>query len=157
LKGDDVRKALNLILVGALLGSLSYASTAQEIVRVGEVEAEPGQIKSGFILVPEGADGGEIKLPVTIINGSKPGPTLALTAGVHGYEYVPILTLQRLRKDLDPRELAGTLIMVHVVNLPSYFKRTIYTNPHDWKNQNRVFPGKIDGSMTERIAYQVTH
>jgi len=152
-----VRKALNLILVGALLGSLSYASTAQEIVRVGEVEAEPGQIKSGFILVPEGADGGEIKLPVTIINGSKPGPTLALTAGVHGYEYVPILTLQRLRKDLDPRELAGTLIMVHVVNLPSYFKRTIYTNPHDWKNQNRVFPGKIDGSMTERIAYQVTH
>jgi predicted deacylase len=76
---------------------------------------------------------------------------------VHGYEYVPILTLQRLRKDLDPRELAGTVIMVHVVNLPSYFKRTIYTNPHDWKNQNRVFPGKIDGSMTERIAYQVTH
>jgi predicted deacylase len=139
------------------MGSLSFAAASQEVIKVGEVEAEPGQKRSGFILVPEGADGPELQLPVTIINGSRPGPILALTAGVHGYEYVPILTLQRLRKDLDPRELSGTVILVHVVNLPSYFKRTIYTNPHDWKNQNRVFPGRLDGSMTERIAYQVTH
>jgi predicted deacylase len=47
--------------------------------------------------------------------------------------------------------------MVHVVNMPSFLKRTIYYNPIDWKNQNRVFPGKIDGTMTERIAYQVTN
>jgi len=153
-----VKNVLKVIFfISALLGSLSYASTAQDMIRAGAVEAVPGQMKSGFIVVPEGADGPEIKLPVTIVNGSKPGPTLALTAGVHGYEYVPILTLQRLRKDLDPRQLTGAVIMVHVVNIPSYFKRTIYTNPHDWKNQNRVFPGKIDGSMTERIAFQVTH
>jgi predicted deacylase len=152
-----VRIRLKFILAAVLMVSFSVAAASQEVIKVGEVEAGPGQKRSGFILVTEGTDGPQIKLPVTIINGSRPGPILALTAGVHGYEYVPILTLQRLRKDLDPRELSGTVILVHVVNLPSYFKRTIYTNPHDWKNQNRVFPGKIDGSMTERIAYQVTH
>ncbi|MFA9452824.1 MAG: succinylglutamate desuccinylase/aspartoacylase family protein [Candidatus Aminicenantaceae bacterium] len=152
-----MRRILQAILALALLGSLAFVTAAQDRVKVGEVEAGLGQIESGFILVPEGTDGPEIKLPVTIIKGTKPGPTVALTAGVHGYEYVPILTLQRLKKDLDPSDLTGTVIMVHVVNIPSYFKRTIYTNPHDWKNQNRVFPGKIDGSMTERIAYQVTH
>ena len=136
---------------------LSFSAAASDIIEVGGVKAGPGQKQSGYITIPEGADGAAIKLPVTVINGTRPGPTLALTAGVHGYEYVPILTLQRLRKDLDPGGLVGAVIMVHVVNIPSYFKRTIYTNPHDWKNQNRVFPGKIDGSMTERIAYQVTN
>lgn len=152
-----MRRILNLIPPIMLMVCLSFAGAAQDTIKVGEVEAGPGQKRSGFILVPEGTDGPQIRLPVTIINGSRPGPILALTAGVHGYEYVPILTLQRLRKDLDPGELSGTVILVHVVNIPSYFKRTIYTNPHDWKNQNRVFPGRLDGSMTERIAYQVTH
>ncbi len=156
-KEDDVKRILNLIFIVAMMGGLSLSIAAKDTVKVGEVEAGPGQKQSGFILVPEGTDGAEIKLPVTIINGAKPGPILGLTAGVHGYEYVPILALQRLRKELEPNELAGAVILVHVVNIPSYFKRTIYTNPHDWKNQNRVFPGKIDGSMTERIAYQVTH
>jgi len=156
-KEDNVKRILNPILLIVLIGGFSFVTAAQDKIKVGDVEAEPGQKQSGFISVPEGTDGTEIKLPFTIINGTKPGPTLAMTAGVHGYEYVPILTLQRLRKDLDPNKLAGAVIMVHVVNIPSYFKRTIYTNPHDWKNQNRVFPGKIDGSMTERIAFQVTH
>ena len=125
----DMKKSLNFILLFVLMGGLSFAASDQDIIKVGEVEAGPGQKKSGFITVPKGADGPEIKLPVTIIHGTKPGPTLALTAGVHGYEYVPILVLQRLRKDLDPGELTGAVIMVHVVNLPSYFKRTIYSNP----------------------------
>ena len=91
------------------------------------------------------------------MNGNREGPVLALTAGTHGYEYPPILALQRLKQQLDPEKISGAVIMVHVVNIPSFLKRTIYYNPYDWKNQNRTFPGKIDGSMTERIAYQITH
>lgn len=128
----------------------------QDILTVGEIAAHPGEMSSGFIRVPAGQDGPEQLLPVTVVNGMRPGPVLALTAGVHGYEYVPILALQQLRAEVDPADLAGALIMVHVVNLPSFLKRTIYYNPNDWKNQNRVFPGKENGSMTERIAYQVT-
>ena len=129
----------------------------QRPLKVGEVISSPGEIKSGFINVPAGSDGPEIQIPITVVNGNKKGPILALTAGIHGYEYPPILALQRLRQQLDPANMSGAVIMVHVVNIPSFLKRTIYYNPHDWKNQNRVFPGKIDGTMTERIAYQITN
>lgn len=129
----------------------------QKTLKVGGVTSSSGEIKSGFINVPAGSDGSELRIPITIVNGKKKGPVLALTAGIHGYEYPPILALQRLRQQLDPAKISGTVIMVHVVNMPSFLKRTIYYNPNDWKNQNRVFPGKIDGTMTERIAYQITN
>jgi predicted deacylase len=61
-------------------------------------------------------DLGFTKIPITVIKGAKPGPVLALTAGIHGYEYPPILALQRLRVG----KLAGTLIIVHVANMPSF-------------------------------------
>jgi len=128
----------------------------QETITVGEVTADPGEMRSGFIVVPEGADGPEVRIPITVVNGAKDGPVLALTAGVHGYEYPPVLALQRLKKQLEPTRLSGTVILVHVVNVPSFMKRTVYYNPYDWKNQNRGFPGKKDGTMTERIAYHVS-
>jgi hypothetical protein len=100
------------------------------------------------------ADG--IVLPVTTITGAKFGPTLALIAGNHGYEYPPILALQRLRGRIDPDSLAGTVILVHVANMPSFLGRTVYFSPLDGKNLNRVYPGKPDGTPSERIAYKVT-
>jgi predicted deacylase len=129
----------------------------RETLEVGEVICSPGELKSGFINVPSGSDGPEIRIPITIVNGRREGPILALTAGIHGYEYPPVLALQRLKQELDPASMSGAVIMVHVVNIPSFLKRTIYYNPFDWKNQNRVFPGIVDGTMTERIAFQVTN
>jgi predicted deacylase len=90
---------------------------------------------------------------VTIIHGAKEGKTLALVAGVHGYEYPPILALYRLKAVIDPQELTGTLVIVHIANLPSFQKRTIYYNPFDWKNLNRVFPGDPAGTLSQRMAY----
>jgi predicted deacylase len=80
-----------------------------------------------------------------------------MTAGIHGYEYPPVLALQRLGQKLDPTTISGAVILVHIVNIPSFLKRTIYYNPFDWGNQNRAFPGIIDGTMTERIAFQITN
>jgi predicted deacylase len=97
-----------------------------------------------------------IALPVTTITGAEPGPTLALIAGNHGYEYPPILALQRLRGQIDETSLAGTVIMVHVANMPSFLGRTVYFSPLDGKNLNRVYPGKPDGTPSERIAFAVT-
>ncbi len=125
-------------------------------IRVGEVSASPGEKKSGFIIVPAGQDGPEVKIPVTVINGVNEGPVLALIAGIHGYEYPPILALQRLRFELDPAQISGAVILVHIANVPSFLKRTIYYNPYDWKNLNRVFPGKEKATMSERIAFQIT-
>jgi predicted deacylase len=81
---------------------------------------------------------------------------LALTAGVHGQEYTSIIALQRLLKTADPKTTTGTLILVHVANMPSFLGRTIYYSPADGKNLNRVFPGKPDGTLSERIAHVIT-
>jgi len=152
-----LKKTSLVILLSVLSLLIANPALCQKTFKVGGVTTSSGEIKSGFINVPAGPDGPEIRIPITVVNGKKKGPVLALTAGIHGYEYPPILALQRLRQQLDPAKISGTVIMVHVVNMPSFLKRTIYYNPHDWKNQNRVFPGKIDGTMTERIAYQITN
>jgi predicted deacylase len=151
-------KKISFIAFFSLVSLCAIANLAfpQKTLKVGDVLANPGDKKSGFIKVPKGTDCPEIQIPITIINGAKGGPILALTAGIHGYEYPPILALQRLRKQVESSRISGAVIMVHVVNMPSFLKRTIYYNPYDWKNQNRVFPGKKNGSMTERIAYQIS-
>lgn len=98
----------------------------------------------------------EMEIPVTVFNGAKAGPALALIAGNHGYEYPPILALQMLRPRIQPKKLAGAIVMVHVANMPSFLGRTVYFSPLDQKNLNRVYPGKKDGSASERIAYAIT-
>ena len=134
-----------------------YANAlSQEVFHVGEVETIPGEKRSGYIIVPGGEDSGEVKVPITIVNGKMNGPVLALIAGVHGYEYPPVLAMTRLSMELDPEKVKGKVIIVHVANIPSFLKRTVYYNPYDWQNFNRVFPGQIDGSNSERIAYQIT-
>ncbi|MGH9841122.1 MAG: succinylglutamate desuccinylase/aspartoacylase family protein [Blastocatellia bacterium] len=121
----------------------------------GPVTAQPGEKASGMIQVPAGKDEAT-QIPVSVIHGAKPGPVLALVAGNHGYEYTPIIALQRLLPRLDPKQMAGTVIMIHVANMPSFLKRTIYYSPVDGKNLNRVYPGKTDGTISERIAWQIT-
>jgi hypothetical protein len=106
--------------------------------------------------VPPGIDGDGTSIPVSVINGARPGPVLVLVAGTHGVEYPPILALQRVRQTLDPRTLSGTVVLVHVANMPSFLKRTIYYGPTDDKNLNRVFPGRRDGTISDRIADVLT-
>jgi predicted deacylase len=112
-------------------------------------------MQSRLIQIPAGVDAGT-EIPVTTIQGARPGPTLALIAGNHGYEYPPILALQKLRTEIEPDAFAGTLILVHVANMPSFLGRTIYFSPIDGKNLNRMYPGLPDGTVSERIAYAIT-
>lgn len=97
----------------------------------------------------------EIALPLTVIHGAEPGPMLSITAGIHGAEYNGIYTCMRLGKEIDPATLRGTLVMVPVVNVPSFETRTPFVNPLDGQNVNRVFPGKKNGTLSEQIAYTV--
>jgi hypothetical protein len=143
------------VVVVAIMAAAPGA-LAQERLSVGPLAAAPGTTASGEIAVPAlGADRGTT-IPITLVNGSRPGPVLALVAGVHGMEYAPILALQRLRDRLDPSQLRGALILVHVANVPSFLGRTIYYSPVDGKNLNRVFPGRRDGTVSERIADLIT-
>ena len=109
-----------------------------------------------MLAVEAGSDGSTF-IPITIVHGATPGPVLALIAGVHGSEYAPIVALQQVLPRLDPRAISGTVILVHAANVPAFFGRTIYTGPIDGKNLNRSFPGKADGTMSERIAFRIVN
>ncbi|HEY4130543.1 MAG TPA: M14 family metallopeptidase [Gemmatimonadaceae bacterium] len=126
-----------------------------QALTVGSAVGRSGEKVSGFLDVPDGVDPGA-RIPVTVVTGTKPGPTLALVAGIHGSEPSPIVSLQRVRAELDPAQLRGTVIMVHIANVPSFQQRTIYRGPYDQKNLNRVFPGSPNGTGSERIAHAIT-
>jgi predicted deacylase len=121
---------------------------------VGDVTAPPGALGSGWLEVPDGVDPGT-RIPVTVANGAAPGPVLALVAGTHGYEYTAILALQRLRARLEPVRMRGAAILVHMANPPAFYGRRIYYGP-DGKNLNRVYPGRPDGTVSERVAHAIT-
>jgi uncharacterized protein len=123
--------------------------------RIGDLVVQRGQLITGRLTVAAGADG-DTFIPISVAHGARPGPVLALIAGVHGAETTPILALQALLPKLDASMMSGTVILVHVANVPSFLGRTIYVGPIDGKNLNRQFPGRADGSISERIAYALT-
>ncbi|MEM1246587.1 MAG: M14 family metallopeptidase [Acidobacteriota bacterium] len=137
-----------------LLTFLASSAIAQtESFAVGSAVAAPGTVASGRIdIAPRGDDEGTF-IPITVAHGAQPGPTMGLIAGIHGSEYAPILALQKLRPLLDAAELRGTVILVHAANIPAFEGRTIYFGPVDRKNLNRSFPGRPDGTITDRIAH----
>ncbi|MEX0691215.1 MAG: M14 family metallopeptidase [Gemmatimonadales bacterium] len=139
-----------------LITLLTMPALAQQSpLTIGPVTAAPGTTVSGFLEVPAGRDEAT-RIPITIVRGRQPGPTLALIAGTHGSEVAPMLALHAVRRDLDPATLRGTVLMVHVANMPSYLGRTIYYSPVDGQNLNRVYPGRADGTVSERIAHVIT-
>ncbi len=135
--------------------AMSGVAHARDLAQLGPLRADAGEAVSGYLEVPALGDSGA-RIPVSLVRGSSDGPVLALIAGTHGYEYPGISALQRLRQSLDPRALRGTLILVHIANPPSFYGRTIYTSPADGKNLNRVYPGRPDGTLSERIAHAIT-
>ena len=145
-----LRKAGGALVLVALV-SMAPAWGGGEDFVIGGARVKSGSSFSGYLAVPE-KDGVGAKIPYTVINGAKQGPVLALVAGVHAYEYPPILALYRLKDAIDPKTLRGTVLIVHIANLPSFKRRTIYYGPDDWKNLNRVFPGDPEGTMSQRIA-----
>jgi predicted deacylase len=123
-------------------------------VEYNGLKVEPGTTKFGRLKVAQ-RPYTDISLPITVVHGAEPGPTLGITAGVHGAEYNGIYACMRLGREIDPKKLHGTLVMVPVVNVPSFETRTPFVNPFDGQNVNRVFPGKKNGTLSEQIAYTI--
>ena len=145
-----------VLATSALASTSSTPQRGEGGISVGGVTAAPGAVASGQLTIAARAGDSGTTIPFSIINGTASGPVLALVSGTHGMEYVPIVASQRLRASIDPAKLRGAVILVHVANMPSFLGRTIYYSPVDGKNLNRVFPGKSDGTLSERIADAIT-
>jgi predicted deacylase len=122
-----------------------------ETFAVGSLQAAPGTKVTGFLDVP----GTPIRMPLTLVRGAAPGPVLSVTAGVHGGEYPGIEAAIRTAAWLAPAEIRGTVIVVHIVDVPAFHGRNIYVCPLDGKNPNRLFPGNPSGTASERLAHTV--
>lgn len=85
--------------------------------------------------------------------GRENGPTLVVTAGVHGCEYVGVEALKQLWKTLEPETLAGNVILLPLANPSGFFAGAKQVVPEDGVNLNRAFPGNEKGSLSARLAY----
>lgn len=110
-----------------------------------------GNKSQGYIAVT----GTPVKMPATLIVGTKTGKQILITGGVHGGEYPCIETAIQLAQKIDPKKVTGTILVIHPVNVPAFLAKLQYYGPYDGKNLNRVFPGKAKGTVSERIAYTV--
>lgn len=100
--------------------------------------------------------GNETYLPIVIIKGKNEGPVFTIVAGVHGFEYPPIVATQDLLKEIEPERLTGTLIVIPIASTNSFFTRTPFKNANDGVNLNNAMPGDSLGSVTEKIAHVIT-
>jgi uncharacterized protein len=146
-----IRIGSPFVLTLAVLACAQQAR-AQAPFTMGGVTALPGTVASGALNVAARPGDEGTTIPFSVVNGARPGPVLGLLAGTHGSEYPPILAMQRLRATIDPKDLSGTIVIVHVANMVSFLGRTVYYSPVDHKNQNRVYPGRQDGTLSERVA-----
>jgi predicted deacylase len=122
------------------------------------VEARRGEKKTGYLVVGE-TPVQTVRIPLAIVNGAKPGPTLCVSGGVHGCEYTSVEAVIRTIRDTDPAALSGRLLAVPVLNMTGFETRgpqggisTPFQCPIDSLNLNRVFPGNPDGTMSYQIA-----
>jgi predicted deacylase len=146
-----------ILLTAFVVGVLWAGGTAQaQPFELAGQRIAAGQRVDIDLAVPAGPSDPATHIPVTVFHGASPGPVLAITAGVHGYEFPPILAAQRLLEQIEPSQLRGTVLLVRLASVASYEERSPYVNPYDRKNLNRVFPGRADGTQTERIAWLLT-
>ena len=96
-------------------------------------------------------EGVPVSTPVLVINGALPGPTLCLTAAVHGDELNGIEMVRRVMHDLDPIKVSGAVIGVPIVNVQGFRRGSRYLP--DRRDLNRYFPGNPNGSAAARIAH----
>jgi N-alpha-acetyl-L-2,4-diaminobutyrate deacetylase len=114
-------------------------------------------VQHGHLKLPYSRDDsawGAILIPVTVIKNGD-GPTALFAGGNHGDEYEGPIALLDLARNLEPSEITGRVILLPMMNYPAV-RAGRRTSPIDGGNLNRLFPGKPDGTITQKIADYVT-
>lgn len=122
---------------------------------VGAVQAGPGETAIGTLPVAVGMDAREVTIPIGIVNGVRPGPVVLVEGGLHGIEIATVEICRRLKEELVPADLAGTVVLAPQVNPWAFLASSRFT-PQDAQDMNRVFPGAAGGSLSHQVARVVT-
>jgi predicted deacylase len=114
----------------------------------------PGERRADYFTWPDAALAG-LRFPYFAVRGREPGPSVAITAGVHGGEYSGPLAVIALGRTLDPATVRGALLILPLVNQPAFWARSAFVTPGDGLNLNRAFPGKAEGTISEALAHRL--
>ncbi len=116
-------------------------------ITVGTATAQPGEVARGVIPVTTTAGGGELGIPVIVMNGAKSGPCVWVDGAIHGDEPEGPLACYLLAQDVDIKELSGTLVLVPVMNVGAY-EAAQRGNPVDTfsYDMNRIYPGRKEAT-----------
>lgn len=138
----------------ALADAVTVAAESHEMsgsIQLLKAHIPPGTYQRLSWSATQLFEGVPVSTPVIVVNGRSPGPTLCLTAAVHGDELNGIEMVRRVMHNLDPAKLSGAVIGVPIVNLQGFRRGSRYLP--DRRDLNRYFPGNDGGSAASRIAY----
>lgn len=122
---------------------------------INDVIVKPGERKLISIPMPKLYDCTPLALPIHVIRGKSPGPTLCITAAVHGDEINGTEIIRRLLKKPFLKKICGTLIALPIVNIYGFIYQERYLM--DRRDLNRSFPGSKKGSIAARLAHMISH
>jgi hypothetical protein len=112
---------------------------------------DPGTTQNLRYTVTETYLGDPVRMPVTVVNGERPGPTVFLSAAAHGDELNGVEVVRVVAQEWDHADLCGTLVCLPVLNVPGFITQQRYLPIYD-RDLNRSFPGRVDGTSAKRMA-----
>jgi predicted deacylase len=118
--------------------------------RIGGQEVQPGERRLVDLPVSRLSNHTPVTLPVHVLHGARPGPTLFVSGAVHGDELNGVEIIRRVLRTISPANISGTLLCVPVVNAFGFIGRSRYLP--DRRDLNRSFPGSPGGSLASRLA-----
>lgn len=136
---------------------MSSASANSRSTVATQCDYERNGKQFGYLDIPSSRNEsawGVVRFPVCVIRNGD-GPTVLLTGGNHGDEYEGPIALQKLARSLSSEDIRGRIIILSALNYPAVTSGT-RVSPIDGVNMNRAFPGKCDGTLSQRLAHYVT-
>ncbi|MCY3574451.1 MAG: succinylglutamate desuccinylase/aspartoacylase family protein [Chloroflexi bacterium] len=122
------------------------------MLKVGNLSAAAGEKTFGYLETAASRSGMRLDVPVHLIAGAQPGPTLMVQGAIHGAEIIGSIAILNLVEKLDPAVISGNIIAVPVVNRAG-FELGERGSRVDAKDISRLFPGNKNGSISDQIAY----
>jgi len=127
------------------------STSKRDALLIGGVAIAAGTRKQVALPISRLASGTEVALPVIVLHGRLPGPTVWMNAAIHGDELNGVEIIRRVLEKLDAKTVRGTVLAVPIVNVHGFVSGDRYLP--DRRDLNRSFPGAARGSLARRIAH----